>query len=250
MHLKPLLSLTLICLALPVFAQQKQPPCRDVLVLRDGSVYRGTITAYQHDGELEMTTWSGGKITVASKNVRKVKQQCSDEANSVAARAKGGFREKGWYNAPRLATYWADQQSGVGLQYSTGMQFNRMLGAGIGVGIEKLSDYYSYDVASFPIFAEARGYLTDKNIAPFYALGYGWALTRKGEDGDFEGSIDQWKGGLLSQWQIGLRIGDFFTVHTGLRFQRKTRSWSRWWGTQGEDRIFQKRFEFGLGIVF
>lgn len=247
--MKQLLALSIVFLPFTVFAQQTGP-CRDVVVLRNGSTFRGTVTAYQHDGELEMTTWSGSNIRVASSNVRRVTQKCSDEAKRVGENV--GFLEKGWYTAPRLSTYWADQEMGLGLQISSGRQFNRMIGAGIGVGIEKLSsldNFYYSDVVSFPIFAEARGYLTDKFVTPYYALGLGWALAGKSDD-DFEGSTNDWKGGWLSQWQLGLRIGDHFTVHTGLRFQRKTRTWSRWWGVEGEDRIFQRRFEFGIGLVF
>jgi hypothetical protein len=244
-HLPLLLALLLF--ATTGFAQQKGN-CRDVVVLRDGSVFRGTVTVYQHDGDLEMTTWSGSSIRVPSSNVRRVRQVCTDEAKQLSVAHKSGFREKGWYHAPRLQTFWASNGTGVGLQYSTGMQFNRLFGAGFGLGIENLTPWGN-DVASFPIFAEARGYLWDKYITPYYTLGFGWALMGQGEDG-FEGSVDDWRGGFLGQGQIGLRIGDNLTVHTGLRFQRKTRTWSRWWGVIGEDKILQKRFEFGIGLVF
>jgi len=230
------------------FAQQKEN-CRDIVYLTDGSVFRGKISSYQQDGELAMVSWSGGSIRLASINVKKIEQKCGDENPTLRSLAQRPytFGETGWYHATRGSILWSSNGMGFGLQHSSGMKFNRLIGAGIGVGIENLT-VSEDDVSTYPLFLEARGYLSAKNITPFYTLGIGWAFAGT-ENYNIEGEKESWEGGWMGQTQIGYRIGNHFTAHLGLRFQQKTRTWSNLWGIQGVDKILQKRFEIGLGIL-
>ncbi len=229
------------------FAQQKEN-CRDVVYLTNGSVFRGKIIEYQHDGELIMESWNGGQLRLPAQNVKKIEQKCRDEKRVPMLQRTYTFRESGWYHATRAEAIWGQSGVGFGLQHSSGLQFNRLIGVGIGAGIENLTPKTN-DVSTYPIFVEARGYLSPKSISPFYALGFGWAFA--GKENDFDNGIDEnWSGGRMSQWQIGYRLGNNLTLHGGLRLQRKTRNWQEWWGGQRVDKIRQKRFEFGLGILF
>ncbi len=229
------------------FAQQKEN-CRDVVYLRDGSIFRGKISDYQIGGDLLMTTWNGGQMRVPATNVKKIKQICFDENRASISQRPYSFRESGWYHVSRIETMWGANGSGPGLQHSSGLKINRLIGVGLGLGIENLTPADD-DVSTYPLFAEARGYLSPKNIAPFYALGLGWAFAGKENDLN-DGATEDWQGGWMAQAQLGYRIGNHFIVYTGLRFQRKTIEWTNWWGsTQGIDRKLQRRFEFGLGIL-
>ncbi len=244
-----LLLLFLFAASTVGFAQEKET-CRDVVYMKDGSVFRGKISEYQQDGELIMVSWSGGALRLASKNVKKIEQKCRDEKHLFVPTTERpyNFKETGWYHATRIATLGGWSGLGMSLQHSSGIQLNRMLGAGIGIGIENLTPWED-DVSTYPLFAEVRGYLAPKNITPFYALGLGWAFVGKEKDFD-EWITEDWQGGLMAQAQIGYRIGNQFLLFTGLRLQRKTRNWTSWGGnTQGVDQILQKRFEFGLGIL-
>ena len=54
----------------------------------------------------------------------------------------------------------------------------------------------------------------------------------------------------MAQGQLGYRAGNHFTLHVGLRFQHKTRTWENGWGGgKGVDKILQKRLEIGVGIL-
>jgi len=228
-------------------AQQKET-CRDVVYLTNGSVFRGKIIEYQHDGELIMESWSGGQMRLAALNVKKITQKCHDEKHVPWHKRAYTFRESGWYHATRAEAIWGQQGIGYGLQHSSGVQFNRLLGVGIGAGIENLTPKTN-DISTYPVFVEARGYLSPKYISPFYAFGFGWAFA--GKENDFFNGLDQdWSGGWMSQWQVGYRLGNNLTLHGGLRLQRKTRNWQGWRGEQRVDKIRQRRFEFGLGILF
>ena len=196
-----------------------------------------------------MVSWSGGTMRLASINVKKIEQKCGDENSTLRSLAQRpySFRETGWYHATRGSILWSSDVIGFGLQHSSGLKFNRLIGAGIGIGIENLTASED-DVSTYPMFLEARGYLSAKNIAPFYTLGIGWAFAGT-ENYNIEGEKESWEGGWMGQTQIGYRIGNNFTAHLGLRFQQKTRTWSNSWGIQGVDKILQKRFEIGLGIL-
>ncbi|MFN0217146.1 MAG: hypothetical protein ACKVT2_23050 [Saprospiraceae bacterium] len=243
---------TLYCLllfALSGTAQTKEN-CRDQVYLNDGSILLGKITDYHIGGDLTMTSWSGGKIQLPAGNVKKIKQICRDEKTKADPLFKRPytFQETGWYHASRFEILWGNQDFGLGLQHSSGLKLNRSLGVGIGVGIEHLGNLEE-DVTTYPLFLEVRGYLWPKNVTPFYALGLGWAFV--GKENDFSNiSSQDWKGGWMAQWQIGYRLGNHFTMHGGLRFQRKTRTWSNWWNTvENKDKILQKRLEIGIGIL-
>ena len=63
--------LVLLIVATAGLAQQKET-CRDVVYLTNGSVFRGKIIEYQHDGELIMESWSGGRLRLPAQNVKKI----------------------------------------------------------------------------------------------------------------------------------------------------------------------------------
>lgn len=240
--------LLLFSAAVTGFAQQKEN-CRDVVYLHDGSVFRGKITEHQIGGDLVMTTWNGGQLRISATKVQKIVQKCRGEKCVPVPMSQRPytFRESGWYHATRAETMWGKSGMGFGLQHSSGLKFNRLLGAGIGAGIENFAPHDN-DVSTYPLFVEARGYLSPKYVSPFYAIGLGWAFA--GKENDFvDGSSEDWEGGWMAQGQAGYRLGNHFTLHVGLRFQRKTRAWQLWWGEQRVDKILQKRFEFGIGIL-
>lgn len=244
--MRNILFFLLLLPAANCFAQQ-QEDCRDIIYLRNGSVFKGNITAYQADGEIALTTCSGVELRLPAKVVKKVRQDCPKYKSRGLPRPYS-FRESGWYHLSRVEVLWGESGVGFGLQHSSGLKINRLLGFGLGTGIENLTPWDD-DIDTYPVFAEVRGYLLAKRITPFYALGTGYAFTsKKYEDDTFNGFGEKRRGGWMAQAQIGYRIGNHCTVHLGLRFQRKTRNWQRW-GLEGADKILQKRLDLGVGIL-
>lgn len=227
--------------------------CQDVVYLKGGSVFRGTISAYDPATTLVITTWAGARLQIPGKSVRRVVQQCQGDKRIREAR-QYNFRERGWYHSSRAALLFGDVETGYSLQHSSGIKLNRLLSVGIGVGLENYAPG-GYDPVMVPLFVEARGYLTKQRIAPFYSLGAGWSFIGKEQQvfdwwgGD--ANIQDWKGGWMAQGQIGYRIGNHFLTFIGIRLQRMERDWDNaaWGGGFGTDRHLKKRVEFGIGLL-
>lgn len=244
-----LLLFSLLTNAAPLLAQQNNN-CTDKVYLRDGSVLRGKITAYTQGVGYNLTTWSGLEMNVPEGSVKKIVQRCKDDERGSRAY---DFKERGLYNATRLSVlagqnYSGQNSPGYSLHHSIGWMFSRILGVGIGGGVE-IFNVDSGEPVTYPIFAEMRGYLQAKNVTPFFVLGGGWAFTGKNHQSQW-GQTEQWSGGWHAKAQIGYRLGNHFTLFGGLNFQKKTRNWqTTWWNEWGKDRMLHKRLELGIGVI-
>lgn len=229
--------------------------CTDLLLLRDGSKLRGQLKDIKSGDTLIFQLHTGPSLEVPQSRVRRVIQRCS---GSAAMKPVYDFREQGWYHHTRAAVlpgqaYYALNRIGFQLHHSSGRMIKRWLGIGLGAGVE-FFDPKGYDAASYPVFAEVRGYLLPQKITPYYTLAGGWAFAGRATDSQsWLSSNDHWRGGWMMEADAGYRIGNHFTVHFGLRLQRKTREWTSIWGPdngQGTDRILHKRFVLGIGLLF
>lgn len=246
----------LLFLGQPRFAKaQETAPsgCSDLLLLRDGSKLRGQLKNILAGDTLVFLLRSGPTMVVPQNRVRRIIQRCQDQIAKPAFR----FRETGWYHHTRAAVlpgqaYYALNRVGFQLQHSSGRMFKRWLGVGLGAGVD-LFDPGGYDAATYPVFAEIRGYVLPQKISPYYMLAGGWAFAGRANNVQtWRSTDDQWKGGWMMEVDAGYRIGNHFTVHFGLHLQRKTREWTSIWGPdsgQGVDRILNKRLVLGLGLL-
>jgi len=135
---------------------------------------------------------------------------------------------------------------GLGIHHVTGYQFNRWIGAGMGIGFD------GYDIGAgeniIPVYAEARGYFMKKNTTPFYsvALGYGFA-GKNDNTGIIEGS-----GGIMFNPNIGYRIGASaganFTLALGYKLQKA--SFTPRWNGEIERKFTYSRLNLKLGLLF
>lgn len=227
------------------------PPCRDALHLHDGSVLRGQVVAVKNDGKtLHFRTWGGAEMDIPRQSVRYIRQRCRDEQGAKPYT----FQEHGWYNHTRLGsligqTFYDGIRTGFQVQHSSGWMFSRLVGVGLGTGME-FFDGLGNEPAVYPVFAEVRGYLLPQRITPFYSLAGGWGFSgQKGTNA--WGEDEDWKGGWMAQAIVGYRIGNHFSIQTGLRLQHRVREWSsNWWNpATNTDRLLYKRIMLGVGIL-
>ena len=107
------------------------------------------------------------------------------------------LKTESFYHEIRGGLLFGEENIDVSLQTINGYQFNKYLGTGLGLGINKFGNY-----TTLPLYAQVKGYIFDKKVSPFYFgdIGYGFAWnTNKNED-LFE--LENVQGGLY--WQLGL----------------------------------------------
>jgi hypothetical protein len=174
--------------------------------LKGGAISEGQIIEYQQGIGISLLQKNGRTRKIPEGNILRITQKQYEavakeevqEANNPYA-----FSEKGVYSAFYFSTLSGEEdedfQLGAGLHYIIGYQFNRQFGLGAGLGI----DSYNSEEQLFPVFLECQGYLSRRNIAPYYALAAGYGLVRQRT----EKRTLEAEGGWMGRASAGLRLG-------------------------------------------
>lgn len=226
----------------------------DVVYLRDGSRFVGTIVRYNDTIALKLST--GDTLNIASYLVRKVVMP-KPKADEVTKIYPYKFREKGLWGSLNLSTnfgrnssMWSsDVVGGIGTSAVGGYMFNRFLATGVGVSFD---DYYLLNSTSpvLSYFGEVRSYLRQRRVSEYarFAMGYGRAVP---DENNTWISVD--KGGLMFEPSIGFRFGSRrfgnFTTDFGFRWQRLHFKYSDEWRTD-DYAVTYRRWILRLGFVF
>lgn len=226
--------------------------CKDRVILRDGSVFTGHLREYTPNKRLVLETCAGLMLHFHPNRVKRILQGCGEDIPDVKLKTIYSFPERGWYHHTRAAilpgnNYAGDAVPGLSLYHATGFQFNRFLGAGLGLGVETYDPESGFEPVTYPLMLEVRSYWLKKRMSPYgtLALGYAWA----GKVPNNWGNTGDYDGGLMAKLQVGYRFGNHFTLHGGLSFQQKTRHWGNVDSFYGTDRILNKRLELGFGLL-
>lgn len=219
------------------FAQQSS---QDVIYLKDGTAYWGTIIDEGMSSRILIRLSGGNVVVVEGRDVERIergqkgkpqpaaKKKAPAPKQKKAKSPKGpkdyALQEKGIYHTMSIGALMGREENsnpvGLAIHHTTGYMFNRQLGLGLGIGFDHYATGGTESV--LPVFGEVRGYLSKKKIAPFYAIngGYGFALRRLRKD------VEEAEGGWVIHPALGLRIGadrqkNAF-IDIGYRFQRAT----------------------------
>lgn len=210
----------------------------DWVILKNGSVFKGQIVQEWSSG-LTLQLENGSRIQFSNLEIKEVQHDQPALAASAPraqdykyityaerqrARQQYAFRERGWYNYTAFGllngVYDGLTRVGVGLHSVTGYQFNRWLGAGLGLGFDAFNIVEQEQTLS--VFAEGRSYLLKKRNSPFVSLGAGYGFAFKNPSVD----IVRAEGGLRFHPAIGLRLGAYkhmnMTMDLGYVFQSAT----------------------------
>jgi hypothetical protein len=226
----------------------------DVVWLKGDSRLTGTILRWELARGMEFQLATGAILQIPRSEITKVYQDVTP--NTALAMGVGSrkiwrpyaFREHGLYQTFSLFVNVADP-GGAGLHYSIGHRFNRMLGVGVGLGIES-NDFWN-DRQMVPVYVEARGFFRPQKISPYYAfkVGYGIALKH-----NYAEEIAA-KGGLMISPEIGIRFGSrAVNYYLGMEYKLQQASYVTTFRWQGDgtttDKITYKRLELRTGIIF
>jgi hypothetical protein len=231
-------------------AQQVSQRCTDKVILTSGTIWIGQIVQYENGGQVRMRTESGLDITIPEPTIKRIIQRCGRAREAFVARD-----EPRWYHATRFSAlpgrhFNEENALGFSVQHSSGWMWKRLLGFGAGVGM----DIFTPDgeqMATYPVFAEIRGYGPPRRISLWYSLAGGWGFpVKKSSETTNNWVNSNWNGGLFFAPTVGYRVGNYFTIHAGLRFQQKTYQWAARnelsWGTY---HVWNRRFEIGVGVI-
>ena len=264
-----LLKITILLLLsfafVTVNAQEaKMPNTIDVIYLKDGSIFRGTIQEYIPKEKLIIKSLTGAILTFNGNKVKYVRQEILDDAGHIVSprfklKKEYAFKEKGKYfvfaasSLGGTSAWFNQEEIIVGASFSgiAGYQLNRFLGAGLGAGI----DYYYVFAGEtvYPLFVELRGYLQKKNVSPYYSVAGGYSFAFKNDNRDVISAV----GGFMFHPTIGLRFGGSsntnFLLDIGTKFQKASFTRRRNWGGPNDSirqNMKYKRFTIRAGIIF
>lgn len=185
----------------------------DIVYLKDGSFYRGTVIERVHLQELKMKTLDGRVITLEDRFVKKVSLNKGQSEKKSFTKSPIEVK-KGYFNNTTIGLM-IGPPSNFGYGNGPRTSFHTVNGIqkgkwsyGIGSGI----DSYTNGLA-IPLVADARFYLREKShFSPFVQAqgGYSFGIKR-----DNEGDNPDWGWGWYPRPSMG--SGVLGSVHIGFR---------------------------------
>lgn len=213
----------------------------------------GKILSYQPKDSVQLQLSTGQIVTFYSKDVKNVVMEEVKHSKMYA------FEERGFYNVSyfgvsfgktRLPYNTQSSHLGVAFENITGFQLNRLLGIGLGLGID---NYYATDNDAnvVSIFGEARGYLSRQNMSPYYSLSAGFGVPLVNTKDNL--NLTDQRGGFMLHPAIGLRFGasskiNFF-ADIGTKFQHISFHQNNNW-SENHYKITYQRWILRGGIMF
>lgn len=260
----------------PTSSPEKNIAVEDVVLLKNGSVFRGEILEYEKGGQLELNLYTGDKLLLEDAAIQQIIQESLNQPSKVTelfyipevggsqapyiqediaklAINPNAFQELGLYHVIYLGLLNTqsedDFRPGVNVNYNIGYLFNRWLGVGVGTGFD------SYDMVDnehlVPIYGEVRGYLFQGYNSPYYVVAAGYGIALKNE----QNQIFDAEGGFLMRPAIGMRFGGGsganIVADIGYQSQKATFSQRNLFNGEIEIRRFTyQRLSLRVGFVF
>lgn len=216
----------------------------DQIKFKNGHVLTGEIIEYRPDDLVVFQLKGGNSIEIPVSYIARIWQ----DAVSIKASKPNQFKDRGVYFVLNGSTSFSEEKL-YSLTHTIGFRFNRYIGIGIGAGLENFEDGEGKRVV--PFYGEARGFLLDKKISPYYSLRAGYGIGLKNKDFNIEGT----SGGWHLNPEIGYRLGGYDAINVmigvGMKFQDVTFHYeSPWDGSRSTDFINYRRYTVTLGLVF
>jgi len=257
-RVKLIISLFFFCLSMNGFSQvveDMEKKIVDIVWLKDGSKLTGTILKWELERGMEFQLLTGAVIVIPKAEINRVMQDTPYVSDDRGRREPYfreprvyAFKEEGWYhNTSGFINF--SFMGGAGIHHAMGFRFNRLLGIGLGTGIETHDFNNVRNI--IPVYAEVRGFFFPKKITPYYAvkLGYGFALT------DELAGTSEAKGGIHFSPEMGVRFGGRdVTYYAGLEYKIQNATFTSsdfiFGGGVFTEKISYRRLELRTGLLF
>lgn len=224
--------LLIICMAflMPQHSSAQGDDRIDVIYLKNGTIYRGTIIEQVPNVSYKIEITGGSVILVKVEDVDKItkeakpthamtREEWTGHQSRSRSRPYRGYKDKGAFMQMQLNLVYA----GGGPRIIAGYKINQfaMLGLGVGIGglvggVNKASmgDAEPYAGFYFPFFVYYSGEILQKDITPFYAVEIGYAMANNFNGG---GGYNYY---YSPQPYYSLRGGVMGSAGFGVRFYR------------------------------
>lgn len=222
---------------------------KSTIFLKDGTNLRVQILDNAEDGNVAIRLDGGYETTISKSEISKIK---SDRDYYNFYRNSRTSQRKGFYHGVNVQLMLAkgfgkgadSYETGVGLHYSLGYQFNKNLSTGLGSGIA------SYEKLFADFFGQVRYSLPLGISSPILGIDVGYGLPLN----SLISSDSRIKGGVSFRPNIGLKIATKhrydLLLDIGVQFQKTTRTQYYRNGSWSEFRTFYRRGYIRLGWVF
>jgi len=251
-----LFNLIILFVISSVFNSYAQIDRKALIVLNNGNKIKGAVIESYNDKTLKATVDGYNEFIIrydlikriSFKGSGKIEKDFEDKIGTVPT-----IKTESFYHEIRGELLFGEENTSGGMQTINGYQFNRYLGTGLGLGLNKFGNYLT-----MPIYAQVKGYLYDKKVSPFYFgdIGYGFAWKTKNADDYFD--VSNVNGGLYWQLGLGYQINFYNSAMTfsfGYINQDSTAEYTyfRPWDISDvevtEDRVL-RRFAVSVGFIF
>ena len=233
---------------------QLEKPAKIWLV--NGVKIKGALIESFNDKNLNVELADGQNLVISYDHIKKLSFKDHGSLNrDFADRLKKppSLQLKTFYHEFRGGLLIGEENTSGTIHTINGYQFNKYLGTGLGIGLNKFGNYLAV-----PIYATVKGYLLDRKVSPFYYgdVGYGIAWHNNKNDEIFD--LENVTGGLYWQLGLGYQINFYnsaITVALGYVNQQSTADYTyyEWWSTDpieiSESRLL-RRLNFSVGFLF
>lgn len=222
-----------------------QAVLEDVVYLKNGSVVRGKILEYKPAENIKIEIFGGSVLVYPATEVVEIKKEESktqpntnintNTYTSDYPKRELHNPEKGWYHysSGKLGVGMSAMSQvaiSIGAYHSSGYHFNRKVGLGLGVGIERNGAFNM-----LPVYVDFRGYMMKTSASMFYSLGVGYNAVLPSNGGWAWGEITKSSGGYYIHPALGVRFSSRNRVHTVIDFGctiqsafNTERRWTEW----------------------
>lgn len=231
----------------------------DVVYLKNGSIFRGQIEAYEIGSNLSLRIEKNKVMIIKAKSIKKIVQEATTAEKQAQLdpqkREKTyAFRENGLHFTTALGYIGGNNQFGdytdaFNVHFQSIYHFHRLLGTGLGVGV----DFYNVNLGSIvPIYTTLRGYFKAQNVSPYYQLAAGYGIPIVDEE---TSGFTSSKGGYYLAPELGFRFEGSaeanFYMGLGLQWQKASYIFDfEDRVSKNEDSYTFRRFNFKIGILF
>jgi hypothetical protein len=210
----------------------------DVIYLKTGTIYRGTITEQTPNVSYKIEIAGGSVILVPSTDIVKItkeKRLISSERPTLSTqedyrhgrhkdRGARGYKESGYLFETQVHADYA----GAGICVINAYKINQYAIVGLGMGIEGIytglnvhnigGDPSPFSGTYFPMFIYYSGDILKKQTTPFYVLEAGYAMATN--SAAFDGSEGGYYGGVFNTTRGGPMgsVGFGMRCYAGRRF--------------------------------